>query len=108
MLESRIQTDQSNNHSTFFIGATLGSALTGFIPLPMAVLAAVGFVAVFAGATHTPIASTVMAVELFGFEIGLFAAIGCFVAYLFSGRTGIYSAQVVGGFKIWVYKKFGL
>lgn len=92
----------------FFIGATLGSALTGFIPLPMAVLAAVGFVAVFAGATHTPIASTVMAVELFGLEIGLFAAIGCFVAYLFSGRTGIYSAQVVGGFKIWVYKKFGL
>jgi H+/Cl- antiporter ClcA len=92
----------------FFIGATLGSALSGFIPLPIAVLAAVGFVAVFAGATHTPIASTVMAMELFGLEIGLFAAIGCFVAYLFSGKNGIYSSQNVGGFKIWVYKKFGL
>lgn len=92
----------------FFIGATLGSALSGFIPLPIAVLAAVGFVAVFAGATHTPIASTVMAMELFGLEIGLFAAIGCFVAYLFSGKNGIYSSQNVGGIKIWVYKKFGL
>jgi len=92
----------------FFIGATLGSALSGFIPLPIAFLAAVGFVAVFAGATHTPIASTVMAMELFGLEIGLFAAIGCFVAYLFSGKNGIYSSQNVGGLKIWVYKKFGL
>ncbi len=92
----------------FFMGATLGSALSGFIPMPMAVLAAVGFVAVFAGATHTPIASTVMAMELFGFEIGFFAAIGCFVAYLFSGRMGIYSSQIVGGLKIRVYHFIGI
>ena len=92
----------------FFIGATLGSALSGLIPVPIAVLAAIGFVAVFAGATHTPIASTVMAIELFGWEVGIVAAVGCFVAYLFSGRKGIYSSQEVGGLKILLYKKFGL
>lgn len=92
----------------FFIGATLGSALSGIIPIPIAILAAVGFVALFAGATHTPVASTLMAMELFGWEIGILAAIGCFVAYLFSGRIGIYSSQVVGGIKIRLYELLGL
>jgi H+/Cl- antiporter ClcA len=92
----------------FFMGATLGSALSGIIPMPIALLAAVGFVAVFAGATHTPIASTVMAMEIFGWEIGLLAAVGCFVAYLFSGKRGIYSSQIVGGIKIRIYDALGL
>ena len=34
-----------------------------------ATLAAIGFVAVFAGAANTPLACTVMAIELFGPEI---------------------------------------
>lgn len=92
----------------FFMGATLGSALSGIIPIPIAILAAVGFVALFAGATHTPVASTLMAMELFGWEIGILAAIGCFVAYLFSGRIGIYSSQVIGGIKIRLYELLGL
>lgn len=92
----------------FFVGATLGSALSSVIPLPIAILAAVGFVSVFAGATHAPIASIVMATELFGIEIGIAAAIGCFFSYLFSGKTGIYSSQKVGGLKKWTYEKFGL
>ncbi len=52
----------------FFIGATLGSALSFFIPLPTALLAGMGFVAVFAGATNTPLACMLMAIELFGAE----------------------------------------
>jgi H+/Cl- antiporter ClcA len=40
-------------------------------------LAALGFVAVFAGAANTPLASTVMAIELFGPQIGPYAAIAC-------------------------------
>jgi PII-like signaling protein len=55
-----------------------------------------GFVAVFAGAANTPIASTLMAVELFGAEAGAYAGIACVVSYLFSGHTGIYHAQRVG------------
>ena len=42
----------------FYIGATLGNALAPLLQVPFALLAAVGFVAVFAGAGNTPLAST--------------------------------------------------
>ncbi|MET3129874.1 H+/Cl- antiporter ClcA [Oxalobacteraceae bacterium GrIS 1.11] len=77
----------------FYIGATLGNALAPLLHLPFATLAALGFVGVFAGAANTPIASTIMAIELFGPAIGPYAGIACVVSYLFSGHTGIYRAQ---------------
>ncbi|MCY0389515.1 voltage-gated chloride channel family protein [Robbsia sp. Bb-Pol-6] len=77
----------------FYIGATLGNALSHVLALPFPVLAGLGFVAVFAGAANTPIASTLMAVELFGIDIGVYAGLACVVAYLFSGHAGIYRAQ---------------
>lgn len=80
----------------FYIGATLGNALAPLLHMPIGLMAAVGFVAVFAGAANTPIASTLMAMELFGSEIGIYAAIACVVSYLFSGHSGIYRAQRVG------------
>ncbi|WP_243047298.1 voltage-gated chloride channel family protein [Dyella sp. RRB7] len=80
----------------FFMGATLGNALSYVLPLPIPVLAGMGFVAVFAGAANTPLASTVMAIELFGPQIGVYAGMACAIAYLFSGHTGIYRAQRVG------------
>lgn len=90
----------------FFIGATLGSFLSLYVPLPTALLAGMGFVAVFSGATHTPIACTVMGMELFGIEGGLYIGIASFVSYLFSGMTGIYTTQIIGGVKGRLYKKF--
>ena len=83
----------------FFVGATLGSALFGIIPLPMALLAGMGFVGVFAGATNTPIACTLMGIELFGAESGVYIGIACVVSFLLSGRTGIYGAQIMPSFK---------
>ncbi|MCF0056179.1 voltage-gated chloride channel family protein [Dyadobacter sp. CY356] len=80
----------------FFIGATLGNALSYFIPLPVGLLAGMGFVAVFAGATNTPLACIFMAIELFGAECGVYVAIACVVSYLFSGNTSIYNAQIIG------------
>ncbi|WP_150667849.1 voltage-gated chloride channel family protein [Pandoraea anhela] len=80
----------------FYIGATMGNALSHVLTLPAAVLAGIGFVAVFAGAANTPIASTLMAIEIFGPSIGGYAAIACVLAYLCSGHTGIYRAQRVG------------
>jgi H+/Cl- antiporter ClcA len=77
----------------FYISATLGNALSHILALPFPLLAGLGFVAVFAGAANTPIASTVMAIELFGVDIGVYAGLACVVAYLFSGHTGIYRAQ---------------
>lgn len=89
----------------FFIGATLGSALSLIVPLPIAFLAGLGFVAVFSGATHTPIACTVMGIELFGIQPGLFIAIACTVAYFSSGSVGIYKSQIVRGAKYQLYQK---
>jgi len=80
----------------FFIGATLGSALSLFIPLPFGLLAGMGFVAVFAGATNTPLACMLMGIELFGAESGVYIAIACVVSYLFSGRHSIYTKQKIG------------
>ncbi|WP_090208011.1 voltage-gated chloride channel family protein [Pseudomonas asplenii] len=80
----------------FYIGATLGNALAPLLHLPFAMLAGLGFVAVFAGAANTPLATIVMAMELFGPEIAPFAAIACIASYLVSGHTGIYNAQRVG------------
>ncbi len=80
----------------FYIGATLGNALAPLLDMPIPLLAGMGFVAVFAGAANTPIASTLMAMELFGSEVGIYAAIACVISYLFSGHTGIYRAQRVG------------
>lgn len=89
----------------FFVGATLGSALSAVVPLPMGLLAGIGFVAVFAGATNTPIACTLMGIELFGAEPGLYLGIACVVAYLFSGHTGIYTDQLIGSPKHLAYSR---
>lgn len=80
----------------FFIGATLGSALSLFIPLPFGLLAGMGFVAVFAGATNTPLACMLMGIELFGAECGVYVAIACVVSYLLSGHNSIYTQQKIG------------
>ncbi|MYZ42523.1 voltage-gated chloride channel family protein [Schauerella aestuarii] len=80
----------------FYIGATLGNALAPLLHLPFSMLAGLGFVAVFAGAANTPIATIVMAIELFGPDIAPFSAIACIAAYLFSGHSGVYHAQRVG------------
>ncbi|QHS58692.1 voltage-gated chloride channel family protein [Chitinophaga agri] len=77
----------------FFIGATLGHTLAVLLGAPVDLFAGLGFIAVFAGATNTPIACTLMGVELFGTTHVLYFAVACFTAYYFSGHAGIYSAQ---------------
>ncbi|MEP6803218.1 MAG: chloride channel protein, partial [Flavobacterium sp.] len=88
----------------FFVGATLGSTLSLIIPLPIALLAGLGFVAVFSGATHTPIACTIMGMELFGIQPGIFIAIACIIAYFSSGSVGIYKSQIVPKNKFQFFK----
>ncbi|MFO0886084.1 MAG: chloride channel protein [Pirellulales bacterium] len=85
----------------FFIGAALGNALAQLMGAPVGLFAGLGFVAVFAGATNTPLACTIMAIELFAphspqlLQSGLvvYAALACFLAYAVSGHSGIYLSQ---------------
>jgi H+/Cl- antiporter ClcA len=79
----------------FFIGAALGNIIAMHTGMPVDLFAALGFIAVFAGATNTPLACTLMGVELFGGEHILYFAVTCFIAYYFSGHSGIYTSQRV-------------
>lgn len=80
----------------FFIGATLGNTLAWIMGAPTDVFAALGFIAVFAAATNTIFASTIMGCELFGTEFVLYFLIACFMARLASGYSSIYPTQRVG------------
>ncbi|MBI1347900.1 voltage-gated chloride channel protein [bacterium] len=80
----------------FFIGAALGNTLAMWLGCPVDLFAALGFLAVFAGATNTPLACTMMGIELFGGEFTVYFALACSIAYLFSGHSGIYLSQRIG------------
>jgi H+/Cl- antiporter ClcA len=82
-----------------YIGTTLGSALSAALGLPFAFLAALGFAALFGGASNTPIACTIMAMEIFGIRIGPYALVACFMSYYFSAHHGIYKSQRIHGGK---------
>jgi H+/Cl- antiporter ClcA len=92
----------------FFVGAALGNAMARILHAPVDLFAGLGFVAVFAGATNTPLACTIMAIELFaadqpglihsGFVV--YDATACFLAYLLSGHSGVYLSQRIGTSKL--------
>jgi H+/Cl- antiporter ClcA len=77
----------------FFVGATLGATLSGWLGIPIELGAAVGMAATFGAASNTPIALSVMAVELVGGNVLPHAALVCVLAYLVSGHRSIYPAQ---------------
>lgn len=76
----------------FFIGAALGNALAGLCAAPPDLFAAIGFVAVFAGAAKTPLASSIMALELFGATHGIYFAAACFIACAAGGKSSIFAS----------------
>ena len=77
----------------FFIGAALGNALGWLLGAPLDLFAGLGFIAVFAGAANTPLACTIMGIELFGAAHAVPIAVACFIAYICSGHNGIYLSQ---------------
>ena len=77
----------------FFIGAAFGHVAGPLLGLPLPLGVALGFVAVFAGASKTPLACTLLAVEIFGGSHLELFAVACLASYLSSGMHGIYTAQ---------------
>jgi len=77
----------------FCIGATLGYSFASLTGQPTAVFAALGFVAVFAGAANTPLTCVLMGIELFGADLAVPIAVACVVSYIASGHHGIYLSQ---------------
>ncbi|MDD2367623.1 MAG: chloride channel protein [Desulfuromonadaceae bacterium] len=81
----------------FFIGSSLGNLFAQmFNPQYIAAFSAIGMVALLAGAANTPIAASVMAMEIFGPQIAPFAAIACMVSFLIAGYRSIYPSQILG------------
>lgn len=78
---------------SFFIGACFGCVVGPLIGIPAGFAAAVGLICVFCGAVNCPIASTFLAVELFGADGMLYYALACALSYMLSGYTGLYSSQ---------------
>ena len=80
----------------FYIGATSGHTFGMlFSPEHLVLFSALGFVSVLSATTNTPIASTIMAVELFGIDIAHYAAIAAVISFLLSGHRSIFSSQIL-------------
>ncbi len=80
---------------SFFVGAAFGCAAAPLLGLPAGFGAAVGLTAVFCGVTNCPLASTLLAVELFGAEGLLYYGLACCLSYMLSGYQGLYSSQTI-------------
>lgn len=80
---------------TFFIGATFGCLAGGLLGLDPGFAAAIGFVALFCAVVNCPVASVLLALEVFGAEGILLFALACGVSYLMSGYFGLYQSQKI-------------
>ena len=80
---------------TLFIGATLGSFLSGFFGLPAGLCAACGMVSVFCGVTNCPITSLILAIEMFDMAGMKYCALCIAVSYLLSGYYSLYNSQKI-------------
>lgn len=80
---------------TFFVGAGAGSSFASLFGLDPAFFSAIGLVAVLAGAANTPIAATIMAIELFGAGVASFAAVACIISFAISGHRSVFPSQIL-------------
>jgi len=81
---------------TFFIGATAGSTLAVVLGFDRGTFAAIGMVALLAGAANAPLAASIVAIELFGPAVAPFAAIACIGSFVIVGHRGVYPSEILG------------
>ncbi|MDD4879524.1 MAG: chloride channel protein [Candidatus Omnitrophica bacterium] len=79
----------------FFIGAVSGTLFSSFLGLDPGTFAAIGLVSLLAGAANTPIAASIMAVELFGPKVAPYATVACVISFLMTGHRSVYPSQVL-------------
>lgn len=79
----------------FFIGATFGSFWATVIGANPVTMAALGTTSILAGAANTPIAASMLAIEMFGAEIGPYAAGCAMVSFIMTGHRSIYPSQIL-------------
>jgi H+/Cl- antiporter ClcA len=80
----------------FFIGATSGAVLAPLFGVSPALLGSVGLVAVLAAGANTPIAASVMAMEILPAPVGVHAALAAATAFIIVGHRSVYASQKLG------------
>lgn len=78
---------------TFFVGATFGCAIGQLLGLDASFSASLGFSALFCGVVNCPVASVLLATEIFGAEGILAYATACGICYMMSGKFSLYKSQ---------------
>ncbi len=79
----------------FFVGSTFGCVLAPLIGIDPTLGAAIGFVALFCGVVNCPVASLLLAIEVFDGQGILLFGITCAVSYMMSGNFGLYKSQKI-------------
>ncbi len=79
----------------FYVGATSGHLFGTVIGENISLFAALGLVSVLAGTTNSPIAATIMAVELFGIDIAHYAAVSAVITFLITGHRSVFQSQIL-------------
>lgn len=77
----------------FFVGSTFGCVIASILGIDAGFGASIGFVALFCGAVNCPIASVMLALEVFGANNILVYALVCCVSFMMSGNFGLYKSQ---------------
>ncbi len=80
----------------FFIGASSGNSLAQLMgENNLAFYSALGLVSVISGTLNTPLAASIMAIELFGPSIATYAIIASVVSFLITGHRSLYPSQIL-------------
>ncbi len=79
----------------FFVGATSGATFADVMGLDIATFSAIGLTSLLAGAANTPIAASIMSVEMFGPAIAPYAAVAGIISFLMTGHRSVYPSQVL-------------
>ncbi len=79
----------------FFIGSSAGNVFAQLLRLDIILFSCLGFVGLLAGAANTPIAASIMAIELFGPQIAPYAAMVCVISFLVTGYRSVYPSQIL-------------
>ncbi len=80
---------------TLFIGATFGCVIGPVIGMSSSMSAAVCMIALFCGVVNAPLASIILAIEMFGTGNIVFFAVACAVSYVCSRYYSLYSSQTI-------------
>lgn len=80
---------------TLFIGSTFGCMVGQLLGVSPSLCAAVGMIALFCGVTNSPIASLLLALEMFGMDVWPYMLLAVAISYMLSGYKSLYKSQKI-------------